>query len=82
MSSKLYMYILSPEEVQPNDIQIIREPTSDQPGQARLNLARPGLQRPEAPNSVPLLSRSGGTIGFVANVRFLEAPYEGSYVIK
>lgn len=82
MSSKLYMQILFQEEVQPDDIQVIKEPAPNQPGQARLNQATPGLQRPEAPNSLPLLSRSGGTIGFVANVKFLEPPYGGSYVIK
>lgn len=82
MSSKLFMQVLFEEEIQPNDIQVISEPDADHPGQARLNLAIVGSPDPAAPSSLPLISQSRAKIGFVANVEFLEAPYEGSYVIK
>ena len=81
MSAKLYIHILWPDKLGPNDIQILTPATPDQPGQARLKQASTGSPRPEAPNSLPLCSRSGATVGFVANVKHLEPPYEETYVI-
>jgi len=65
------------------DIQIIAPPTADHPGQARLVRAIIGDARPDAPSSRPLLShQSRSNIGYVANVKFMEEPYDHSYVIR
>ena len=81
MPAKLYIHILFPAKLRPNDIQIISPPTANQPGQARLIQARAGKTRPEAPNSLPLKSRSGATVGYVANTKHIEEPYNDSYII-
>lgn len=80
--TNLYIQILWPGELQPGDIQVITPPTADKAGIAQLQTAYTGAVRPETPNSVPLLSRSGASVGYVAHTKFLEAPYEGSYVIR
>lgn len=82
MTAELFIQILWPDELKPDDLTIIAPATPDQPGQARLVKARAGKARAGTPNSLPLKSRSGAVFGFVANVTFMEAPYEGSYVIK
>ena len=82
MTAKLFIQILWPNELRPDDLTIIHPATSAQPGQARLIKARAGKARADAPNSLPLKRRSGAAIGYVANVTFMEAPYEESYVIK
>ncbi len=81
MTAKLFIQILWPEELKPNDLTIITPATPGQPGQARLVKARTGKARAEAPNSLPLKSRSGATVGFIANTKHLEEPYGNSYVI-
>jgi len=40
-----------------------------------------GDRRPEAPNSLPLISQSQATVGYVANTDYMEEPYENSYII-
>ena len=82
MNTNLYIHILFPAELQPDDIDILAQPTADKAGQAHLQTAYTGPARPDTPNSLPLLSRSGASIGYVAHTRFLEAPYEESYVIR
>lgn len=82
MTAKLFIHILFPVELKPDDLTIIHPATSAQPGQARLIKARTGKAREDAPNSLPLKSRSGATVDFVANVTFMEAPYEETYVIE
>ena len=81
MTAKLYIHILFPAELRPNDIQVISPPTADQPGHARLIQAQAGAPRAEAPNSLPLKSRSGATVGYVANTKHIEEPYNDSYII-
>ncbi len=82
MTTELFIQILWPNELRPDDLTIIHPATSDQPGQARLIKARTGKARADAPNSLPLKSRSGAVFGYVANTEHLEPPYEDSYVIK
>jgi len=79
--TKLFIHILFPAELRPNDIQIISPPAADRPGQARLQAAMVGDRRPEAPNSLPLISQSQATVGYVANTDYMEEPYENSYII-
>ncbi len=81
MTAKLFIHILFPVELKPDDLTIIHPATSAQPGQARLIKASTGAARPNAPNSLPLKSRSGATVGYVANIELMEKPYNDSYVI-
>jgi hypothetical protein len=81
MTAELFIHILWPGELRPGDLTITHPATSAQPGQARLIKARAGKARADAPNSLPLLSQSRAAIGYVANVTFMEAPYEETYVI-
>lgn len=81
MTAKLFVQILWPEELRPDDLTIITPATPNQPGQARLVKAQTGKARADAPNSLPLKSRSGATVGYVANTKHLEPPYEETYVI-
>ena len=78
----LFIQILWPEMLEQGDIRIIEPPTADKASQAHLQTAYTGTVRPEAPNSVPLLSQSGASVGYVANVKYMEEPYEHSYIIK
>lgn len=82
MTAKLFIHILFPVELKPDDLTIIHPATSAQPGQARLIKAQTGKAREDAPNSLPLISRSGATVGYVANTKHLEKPYNDSYVIR
>lgn len=78
----LFIQILWPEMLEQGDIQIIEPPATDKAGVARLQTARPGAARADAPNSLPLKSRSGAPVGYVAHVKYMEEPYEHSYIIK
>lgn len=76
-----FLEILFTKDVQPNDLEIIQQAQPSQPGLARLNQATIGPTRPEAPNSAPLKSKSGATIGFVASLELMAAPYSATYRI-
>ncbi|HDZ40037.1 MAG TPA: hypothetical protein ENH62_17495 [Marinobacter sp.] len=82
MTTELFIQILWPDELEPDDLTIIHPATSDQPGQVRLQRASTGTARAGAPNSLPLLSHTGAAIGYVANTKHLEGPYEETYVIE
>jgi len=80
----IFLEILWPKELQPEDIQIIKLPQPDRPGQARLKRARIG-DPDGAPNSRPLLSESGAKIGYIADVSALNEvgePYDNTYLIQ
>jgi hypothetical protein len=74
-----FLEILFPTAVQPDDLEIITPASPGAPGRARLKRAYLGAPRPDAPNSRPLLSQSGATIGFVAEAELLEAPFTTTY---
>ena len=76
-----YLEILFTEAVEPDDLEIIEPPQSDQPGLARLNRATVGQARRGAPNSTPLKSQSGATIGFIASFELMSAPFTATYRI-
>lgn len=79
----LFIYILNKTNQAPDDLEIIREPGRNKPGQARLRAATVGEVDPAAPNSLPLLSSRGGKIGFVAREELLEPDdFESAYLIK
>jgi len=60
-----YIHIFFPKELQPGDLEIIAEPTTTEPGQARLQAATIG--DPQGTTSRPLFSASLAKIGYVAN---------------
>ena len=74
-----FLEILFTEAVQPDDLEIIENAQPDQPGLVRLNQATMGQARPGAPNSTPLKSRTGDTIGFIASLEMMAAPYTATY---
>ncbi len=74
-----FLEILFTEALRPDDLEIIEQALPDQPGVARLNRAIIGQARPDAPNSAPLKSQSGDTIGFVASAELMCEPYSMTY---
>jgi hypothetical protein len=82
MSTQQFIEILFPEEIQPEDVEIIALATVREPGRIRLGKAQVGPPNPAAPNSAPLFSRTGAKIGFVASADLLEAPFTSCYWIE
>lgn len=79
--SKQFLEILVSDEIRDGDLTIAIPANDDQPGYVRLDQARLGQPRPDTPNSLPLFSRSGVKIGFVAGAELLQAPYSQTYWI-
>jgi hypothetical protein len=79
MCKKLFLEVLFPDEVQPDDLELLRLPTQQRPGRARLLKAKMGEPDPNAPNSKPVFSGTGAKFGFVANADLLETPYTFTY---
>ncbi len=79
--SKQFLEILFSDEIQDGDLDIAIPANHEQPGYVRLGQARLGQPHPDTPNSLPLFSRSGAKIGFVAGAELLEAPYNQTYWI-
>jgi hypothetical protein len=77
-----FIEILFPDEVQPNDLEILTPARAEKPGRVRLIQARIGQPHPAAPNSAPLLSRTGAKIGFVAPADLIEPPFTNCYWLK
>jgi hypothetical protein len=77
-----FIEILFPDEVQPDDLEILIPARAEKPGQVRLIQAQIGKPHPAAPNSAPLLSRTGAKIGFVAPAELIEAPFTNCYWLK
>lgn len=77
-----FVEILFPEEIQPDDLDVITPATAQAPGRVRLGQARIGPAHPDAPNSAPLLSRTGAKIGFVAAAELLEPPFSSCYWLE
>jgi hypothetical protein len=82
MSAQQFAEILFPDEVKPGDLEIVAPAGNDKPGRVKLLQARVGAPHPDAPSSAPLLSRSGGKIGFVAAANLIEPPYTYSYWLE
>ncbi len=80
--AKQFLEILFPEDIQDGDLEIIIPASHGRPGRARLGLARAGRPRPAAPNSAPLISRTGANIGFMASVDLIEAPFTTTYLLE
>jgi len=81
MSAQLYIHILWPNKLRANDLRVFKPPTSKTPGLAQLNMAHVDKTRPDAPNSLPLKSGNGTSLGYVANTKYLEKPYKEKYII-
>jgi len=79
MQGKWFIEVLFANEIQEGDLDVLRAPGPDQPGLARLGRATMGTPDPGAPNSVPLVSWSGGKIGFAAPSDLMEQPYHATY---
>jgi hypothetical protein len=77
-----FIEILFPEEIQPDDLDVITPASPEAPGRVRLDQARIGPAQPAAPNSAPLLSRTGAKIGFVAAAELLEPPFSSCYWLE
>ena len=82
MPTQQFIEILFPEEIQPEDLEIIALATVRAPGRVRLGKAQVGPSNPAAPNSAPLFSRTGAKIGFVASADLLEPPFSGCYWLE
>ncbi|MBE7556800.1 MAG: hypothetical protein HS126_37635 [Anaerolineales bacterium] len=82
MSTQQFIEILFPEEIQPEDVEIIALATAREPGRVRLGKAQVGPPNPAAPNSAPLFSRTGAKIGFVASADLLEPPFSSCYWLE
>ncbi len=82
MIYRQFVEILFPDEIRPGDLEIVKPARANRPGQLKLLRARPGAPHPDAPRSAPLLSRSGGKIGFVAAAGLIEPPYTDSYWLE
>lgn len=82
MPTQQFIEILFPEEIKPEDLDIIAPATAKTPGRVRLGQAQVGRPNPAAPNSTPLLSRTGAKIGFVANADLLEPPFTSCYWLE
>ena len=77
--AKWFVEVLFADELKDGDLEVLRSPGPAQPGLARIGRASIGRIDPEAPNSAPLLSWSGGKIGFVALADLMEEPYYCTY---
>jgi len=66
MKHKKFIHIFFPAELRPGDIEIITEPTTTEPGQARLQAATIGDPQ-QGTISHPLFSASLAKIGYIAN---------------
>lgn len=76
----MYLEILFHDKVKPNDLELLRLPTHDRPGRARLNRAWMGPIDPQAPNSQPVLSSSGAKIGYLFDpILFDSPPFDDTY---
>lgn len=74
--------ILFPAKLRDFDIEVTLCPTSKKPGTARILNAIVGPQRPDAPNSLPLISCSEEYIGFIAEAKLVEPPFIHCYEIE
>ncbi len=79
---KKFLCILFYDVLQADDIKFIRGCSPDEPGLAQIDRARLGQPRPEAPNSMPLDSRTGARLGYVADMALLEAPYNDTFLME
>lgn len=77
-----YLEILFTDAVRPDDLEILEQAQPNQPGLAKLNRAIVGQARSDAPNSVPLKSQSGDTIGFIATMELMAEPYSSTYRLQ
>lgn len=82
MQTQQFVEILFAEEVQPEDLEIIAPASTREPGRIRLGQAQMGRPNPAAPNSAPLISRTGAKIGFVASAHLIEPPFTSCYWIE
>jgi hypothetical protein len=82
MHAQQFIEILFPEEIQSDDLEFIMPASTKEPGRVRLGQARIGPAHPAAPNSAPLLSRTGAKIGFVAAADLLEPPFTSCYWLE
>lgn len=82
MQAQQFVEILFPEEVRPEDLEIVVQATAEEPGQVKLDQAQVGPSNPDAPNSAPLVSRTGAKIGFVASADLLEPPFSSCYWLE
>jgi hypothetical protein len=82
MSTQKFIEILFPEDVQPEDLEVVTPAASGKPGRVKLGQARLGKPHPAAPNSAPLFSRTGAKIGFVASADLIEPPYTHCYWLE
>jgi len=76
-----FIDILFAEELCTGDLDIIYPASEEAPGLAQLGTATLGQPDPRTPNSVPLHSRSGAKVGFVA-IDGLEPPYSHTYWLQ
>jgi len=74
--------VLFTAEVRADDLEILVEATWERPGLVRLGTATLGEPDPATPNSLPVFSRSGAKIGFVAPSRETEPPYAHTYLLQ
>ena len=79
MPTKQFIEILFPEDVRPEDLDVVTPAAAGQPGRVKLGQARMGKPHPNAPNSAPLFSRTGAKSGFVASAELSEPPYTHCY---
>ena len=82
MPTQQFVEILFPEEIQPEDLEIVVPASHSEPGRVRLGQARIGPPNLAAPNSAPLLSWTGANIGFVAGAELLEPPFDSCYWLE
>ena len=80
-----FVSVLFPDVLEADDLDIVAQSTKSQldevgqMGQARLNQARIGLANPGQPNSLPLFSRTGAKLGYVAEAEFAEGLADGCF---
>jgi hypothetical protein len=82
MPTQQFIEILFPEEIRPEDLEIIAPASPNEPGRIRLGKAQVGPPHPSALNSAPLFSRTGAKIGFVAAADLLEPPFTSCYWLE
>lgn len=82
MTTNQYLEIIFADKLLAGDLKIIKPATTAQPGLAKLNQATIGPADPTTPNSLPILSRSGAKVGFVAKQEFIVPPYNETYKLN
>jgi hypothetical protein len=79
----MFVCVLFEDELRAGDLEIVSPASPAEAGVARLGRAEVGAADPAAPASLPLLSSSGGKVGFVANVELMDdGPYNSCYVLS